>query len=145
MDYKREAEERLNNYDNLKISLDNLGIRIRELKSELESIKAMSYSDMPKGGGKGQPDDAVVNKMFELQVARNNYSETRKEVNKIETIISRLPEYEQKLIKAYYLEGLRGDSLLKETNCANDRQLYRDKAKAIKTLAIQLFGIKVIY
>lgn len=144
MDYKREAEERLINYENLKVSLENLEDRIKELKADLSCVKGISYSDMPKGSRKDLPDDAVINKMYELQVARNNYSQTKRELSKIDNLLNNLPDYERKIIKAYYIDGLRGESLLKETRCGNERQFYRDKKGAIKTLAIQMFGIKVI-
>lgn len=145
MDYIRDAIEFLKNYDNLKTSLDNLKNDIQELKAELAvgQIGAMEYSDMPKGDSSQLPDDKLVNKMYALNVKQKEYSITKKTIEKMDKVLSKLPKEDEKILRAWYIEGLRGETVYKHTFCS-ERNFYRCKNQALRTFAVQLHGINAI-
>lgn len=145
MDYKREAVEYLRSYDKLKIALDNLKCEILELKTDMKAIKAINYSGMP-GGNLGEPDDAIVNKMYRLRKAEEEYKETFKVIKRMDQILKKFDETENfysKILKGYFIECYTEEQLSKDLGMS-DRNLRRVKQKALKIFAIQLFGIKVI-
>lgn len=145
MDYIRDAIEFLKNYDNLKVALDNLEDDIKELKADLAvgQLGAMEYSDMPKGDSSQLPDDKIVNKIYALKVKRQEYLITKKTLGKMDKVLSQLPKEDERILRAWYIEGLRGESVLKETHCS-ERNFYRCKSQALRTFAIQIHGINAV-
>lgn len=146
MDYKREAIEYLKNYDRLKTALDNLKDEILELKVDIKSIKAVPYSDMPKGSGSPAPDDELVNKMFRLARAESEYKVTFKTVARIDKVLSNFEANNKtyyKVLKGYFVDQYTEEQLMKDFNYS-DRHLRRLKQEAIRSFAIEVFGIKVI-
>ncbi len=143
MDYIRDTIDYLINFDSLKNSLDNLKCKIIELQAELKSVKEINYSGMPSGGGNQEPDDKIINIMYCIEKSKEEFKITKKKIENIEKVLDKLPKRDKKVIEAYYIEGLRDESLLKELHCS-ERQMYIEKKKALRVLAINLYGIKVI-
>jgi len=145
MDYIRETIEYLKNYDSLKQSLINLEMDIKELKSNLDvgKIGAINYSDMPKGSNAQLPGDDVINNIYRLKVKREEYAITKKTLEKMDKTLAALDPYYAKILRAYYIDGLREESLYKHTNCS-ERNFYRSKNTALRVFAVQLHGINAI-
>ncbi|MBU3185644.1 DUF1492 domain-containing protein [Clostridium estertheticum] len=143
MNYIEEAEEYLTNYDNLKISLENLRMDVIELDETFKSIKAINYSGMPHGSGAGEPSDAILNKMFQRDQKKVMYDETLNVITRMEKIFANLQEADMKILRLWYIDGYRCEQLIKDLNCS-ESTIFRNKRKAIRVLAIQLFGLKGI-
>jgi len=145
LDYIREAVDFLINYNNLKTSLINLEMDIREINAELNAgqMKAIEYSDMPKGDSSQLPDDKLINKMYMFQVKKKEYFLTKKIIKKMDEVMARLPSNDERILRAYYILGYREETLFKHTFCS-ERTFYRAKTQAIRTFAIQLHGINAI-
>lgn len=145
MNYIDDAVEYLKNYENLQRALENLEMDIRELKAEINAgqLNAVQYSDMPKGNGPLLQDDKLINKMYKLQVKKKEYIITKKTIEKMDKAIANLPEVDQKILRAWYIDGLRDETAYKHTGCS-ERNFYRCKNQALKTFSIQLHGISAI-
>lgn len=143
MDYIRDAIDYVMNFENLKQSLENLKCKIIESQIELKTVKELIYSDMPQGSRIGEPDDKIINLMYTIEKSKEEYRITKRKVDGIQKVIDNLPERDKKIIESYYIEGLRGESLLKELQCS-EREMFREKRRAIRVLAINIHGINVI-
>jgi len=145
LDYIREAVEFLTNYDNLKTSLINLDMSIKEITEELNvgQLKGIAYSDMPTGDNSQLPDDKLVNKIYMLQVKKQEYALTKLTIKRMNKILSRLPSNVERILRGYYILGYREETLYKYT-CCSERTFYRIKNQAIRTFAVQLHGISAI-
>lgn len=145
MNYIGDAIEYLKNYENLKKAIDNLENDIKELKAELNAgqVKGIEYSDMPKGDSPGLPDDNIINKMYMLQIKRKEYAITKKTIEKMDKVLSGLSKEDERILRAWYIDGLRGDTVYKHTLCS-ERNFYRCKSNALKNFAVQLHGIRAI-
>lgn len=143
MDYIKEAEGYLRSYRDLKQSIELIKGEIEYLNEELSGIKAIDYSGMPSGGGSTLPDDRVVNLLYQKQVKQKALESTILKVNHIENIFINLGEKDEKILKAFYLDHLRGIELEGKFG-VSERHAYNLKKTAIKRFAIQLFGIKVV-
>ena len=113
-----------------------------ELEEELKSVKGMNYDDMPCAK-QIEPDDALINKLFILDQKKEMYNTTYDKIKRIEGIIEKLNNDERKIITSWYLKGMRCNELMRDLNYS-ESTIFRIKAKAIRTLAIQLFGIRAI-
>lgn len=143
MDYIKEAEGYLRSYRDFKQSIALMESEIEYLDEELTGAKAIDYSGMPSGGGAALPDDRVVNLLYQKQVKQKALDSTRLKVKHIENIFDNLgPKYEE-VLKACYLDHLRGIELEGQFRLS-ERQVYNLRKIAIKRFAIQLFGIKVV-
>ena len=148
MNYIKEAEDYLRNYNDLLSAIDNLTREISEINEDLVCIKNIDYSGMPHGSGVGLPDDKLVNKLFRKQKAEEELESTRNAVKRIDKVLEGLSngdgnEKHQQVLRLFYIEGVRGQALEDALECS-ERHVYRLKGRAIRRLAIQLFGIKVI-
>lgn len=143
MDYIREAAEYLKNYDNLLVARRRLTEKITMLKENLSSIKAISYSDMPKGNSKGVSDDGLVNKIFELNESIKLFEENEQAIKATERSLEDLQEDFKKIIWSWYVEEKTETQMLNELNVSR-ATFYRLKSQAIRIFAIQLFGVRAI-
>lgn len=142
MDYIKEAEGYLKSYRDLKQSIALIESEIEYLDEELTGAKAIDYSGMPSGGAV-LPDDKVVNLLYQKQVKQKALEATRLKVKHIEAIFENLGSKDEEILKACYLEHLRGIELEGRFRLS-ERQVYNLRKIAIKRFAIQLFGIKVV-
>lgn len=143
MDYIKEAEWYLRNYRDLKMAVTTIEDELDYLEEELTGAKAIDYSGMPSGGGATLPDDRVVNLLYQKQVKQKTLDLTKLKVKHIETIFNNLGPKDEDLLKAFYLDNLRGNELEGQF-ALSERQVYNLKKIAIKRFAIQLFGIKAV-
>lgn len=143
MNYIKEAEEYLRSYSDLKDSIVNIKKELEFLELELTGAKAIDYSGMPGGGGAALPDDRLVNLLYKKQVKEAALESTTNTLSYINYIFERLSEKEAKVLKAFYIEGLRGTALEEEFELC-ERQVYNLRQPAIRRFAKQLFGIKAI-
>lgn len=141
MDIIKDAEMYLEGYWDLKDSITNIKREIQLLEDDITSIKSLDYSGMPKGSGASQPDDRLINLIYKKQLKESMLKRTEDKIAFIENILSNLAKDEDgKVLKAYYIDCLRGEELEKEM-CTCERNIYRIKKKAIRKFAIRLFGI----
>lgn len=147
MDYIREAVEYLKNYSNLITSISNLKDEIYELRVDLKCTKELNYSDMPTAlGDVSITDDAVVNKMFRLKKAEEEYKETTRTLKRMDKVFETFENsnlYYSKILKGYFIEQYTEDQLAKDLDCSA-RHLRRLKQKALRVFAIQIFGINAM-
>lgn len=148
MDYIREAIEYLKSYKDLQASLENLSFEIKELNAVIPGDKSIELDGMPHGSGSSLPDDAIVNKLFRLQKAKEEYVKTKKAIDHMDKVLAGLSDSEEhkiheKVLRLWFLENRRADDIGKQINCS-ERHVFRIKNIAIRRLAVQLFGIKVI-
>lgn len=146
MDYVKEAVEYLKNYDNFKIALDNLKCEIVELEYSIKGLKGIQYSDMPKGSGTTLFDDELINKMFRLNKAMDEYKATTRTIKRMDEVFKKFEEENNnygKVLKGYFIDQYTEEQLMKDLYYS-DRHLRRIKQQALRSFAIQLFGVKVI-
>lgn len=147
MNYIKEAVDYLKNYENLLRSSCNLRDEILGLRVDLKSVKEMGYSDMPHGAGDPSvSDDAVVNKMFRLKQAEEEYKETVRTLKRMDKVMDGFKESNDlyyRILYGYFVEQYTEDQLMKDFNYS-DRHLRRIKQNALRAFSIQLFGINTL-
>lgn len=148
MNYIKEAEDYLRNYNDLLSAVDNLKREISEIDEDLVCIKNIDYSGMPHGSGSALPDDKLVNKLYRKQKAEEELESTQKAIKRVNEVLEGLNvgegnEKHEEVLRLFYIENARGQALEKKLDCS-ERHAYRLKGRAIRRLAVQLFGIKVI-
>ena len=109
------AKEFLRNLRKTEIEIRALRMQIEKLRSEAEGVKAMTISDMPKGG---QPKDAaeIIAEVADLQ--RTRYERTLERMEKREqamVVITRMEDGEQRAVLVMrYVLGKSWDDIVDE-------------------------------
>lgn len=145
MDYMREAVEYLKNYDKLNVALNNLKDEIRELKIDIKSVSGVEYSDLPKGAGINT-DDRIINLMFRLDKAQEEYKKTSRTLNRMNKVFDSFEKIDNnyaKILKKYFIENLTEAQIADDLEIS-DRHLRRLKQQAIKAFSITIFGISAM-
>lgn len=145
MDYMREAVEYLKNYDKLNVALNNLKDEIRELKIDIKSVSGVEYSDLPKGAGINT-DDRIINLMFRLDKAQEEYKKTSRTLNRMNKVFDSFEKIDNnyaKILKKYFIENLTEAQIADDLKIS-DRHLRRLKQQAIKAFSITIFGISAM-
>ncbi|WP_394899463.1 DUF1492 domain-containing protein [Clostridium paraputrificum] len=146
MNYIKETVNILGNMNSLKMAERNIKLRIKEVRSEMSSTKAIEISDMPKGSGTGLPDDKICNLIFEEKELIKRLRETSKKISLLQRLLDGLSDDEKLILDKAYGEDseLKTDAdIAKELNMS--RRCYIDKKKRVtKKLAVQLWGIVAI-
>lgn len=147
MDYIREAIEYLKSYNDLEKAKDNLSIEIRELRANTGE-KTVNLDGMPHGSNCSGLSDYVVNNLYKLQIAERNYKETIRCMARIDRILEELNEGNRnemhgQLLRMWFIENRSKESIAEALNISV-RHIFRMKNIAIRRLAIQLYGIRVI-
>lgn len=145
MDYLKEIDTMLKNYANLKDSIISITDEVQMLDEEIQDLKAIQYSDMPKSVA-FNVDDRLINLIYKKDIKEKSLKATQNKVKHIDMILLRMNNhypFETSILKAIYIEKAKGYNL--ERICGiTERQVYRVKKKALKLFAIQLYGIEVI-
>lgn len=149
MDYIREAIEYLKSYKDTQMSIINLREEITKLDAELKG-SAITYTDMPGGGGIIPADDIMLNKIYRKSQAEKQLKESAATIRRIDRILKDLNsdnnEKHGDMLRKSFIARLSNkdiDELADEFGYSR-RQFYRVREKALKRFAIQLFGISVI-
>ena len=145
MDYMREAVEYLKNYDKLNVALNNLKDEIRELKIDIKSVSGVEYSDLPKGAGINT-DDRIINLMFRLDKAQEEYKKTSRTLNRMNKVFDSFEKIDNnyaKILKKYFIENLTEAQIADDLEISY-RHLRRLKQQAIKAFSITIFGISAM-
>lgn len=142
MNYIWEAKDFLKHYREYENANKNLIDKLNKLNAELEGYKPINYSDMPHGSGEASPDDKLCNMIFERDVTKNCLVVNKNEINDCEKILCGLNEEQRKILTMSYIDELPEIQIMHKLNVSR-ANYFRKKGEALRSLARQLFGIKV--
>lgn len=150
MDYIREAVEYLKCYGDTQRSIINLKEEITKLDAELKG-SAITYKDMPSGGGVVAAEDIMLNKIFRKEQAEKELKESIFIAKRIDRILSEMDTENENdkhglILRRCFIERNKEidmDRIADEMGYSR-RHFYRIRQTALKKFAIQLFGITVI-
>lgn len=143
MDYIKEAEVYLRSYKELKRSIPLIGNEIECLNEELVNVKTIDYSRMPNSGGTTSTDDRIVTLLYKKQLKQIELKLAKLKVKHIEVMLNNIDMSDGEILKAFYLDNVTIANLEELLNLS-DRQIQNIKKRAIKRVAIHLFGVKVL-
>lgn len=125
-------KEYLKSYVNNKRKLESLKMQREELREKIQSVKAVSYSDMPKGSSNQSDLSNYMVKLEELEEKIENLTnKTYDECLKIEKAIMYLKNpNECNVIHMRYINNMKWEEISKKTGYST-MQLHRIHGKAL--------------
>lgn len=141
MNWKKEAENDLRNYNRRKESLESMHERAQALKYQREAIKAVSDC-APVQGGNIPQDEKQVNLICEQERLKFNLEAAQILVNNTEKGLTGLDDTERMVLDRFYISPIKNhvESLMVELNYEKS-QIYRIKDSALYKFTVALYGI----
>ena len=142
MNWKREAIDKLKNYEAHKQALENIPREIKRLESAYTGLRSASTENAPVSGGGGTREDCVLSNIVLRDELKRRLKEARLWTAQVDKALAVLGEEEKLVLDRFYIQRAKGavealcESLSLERSAVYDR---RDKALRHFTLA--LYGV----
>ena len=142
MNWKREAVDKLKNYEAHKLALESLPKEIRRLESSFAGIRSATTDGTPISGGGNTREDSMLSNIVHRDELKRRLKEARLWVSMVDKALAVLDDEEQLVLDRFYIHRTKGtvearcESLNLEKSAVYDR---RDKALRHFTLA--LYGV----
>lgn len=146
MDYYKTVEAFLYNYNQLKISIDNIKKEIEELhKAENIGLPSMGQGEKTGRTYKfhSETESEGVNIADKTELLQQRIDIIQSKISRLDNAINALNDMEQKIIKMHYIEGKQWWQIAYEVKYAESwcREIRK---RAVNKIAVGLFGDKVL-
>jgi len=146
MDYIKEAEKYLYNYQDLKRSIKTMERRILQLV-EKTGPKDITAINLDTTGIKAGKYDETINILFEIQKLQQSINETKAKLKEIDQLLDEMsnnPKRQMwgKVLKLWYIEGKTKEEIAEELGYSDRRNIYYLRDPAIRTFAVNILGIE---
>lgn len=142
MDWKREAADELRNYQNRKLAIANISDQIKDLATEITSIRSASADGSPVAGGSCGRDEALVNNIVKRERLAESMRLTENRVRRVERALNQLSEQDRCVLQRFYITPCIGgvERLCREL-AIEKPTVYRWKDRALQNFTIIMYGI----
>lgn len=139
MRWDKELEYKLKDLP-LKIkAMDNLEERIKYLEESKYLIKPINTDSVPANGGITKQEDALVNKLVEIEELKRNLHLMQKEIDWLKKGLLVLNDTEKEVINKFCFDMVKVKKICEELGYEKS-QIYRIKDQAIYKMTIALYG-----
>lgn len=142
MNWKREAEQTLKDYEYKKCALRSVREEHETLCMNLESLKSMSVDTPTQGGGNKQEEKfiGIIAKKAELSEL---YKILKREVGLTDRALNhpKITDNERKVLYRFFINRPNGHvEFLCEELCLEAAQVYRIKDEALRKFTLARYG-----
>jgi len=141
MQWKKEAIEKLEQYEAKKQALRSLPEQIKALEIEAQSIRPLDLDGSPVRGSGGGRDDRLLNNIVHREELERNLKQARIWVGLVDAALSLLNNEEREILTRFYIRRERGaaDSLAGRLHC-DVKTVYHRKDSILRKFTISLYG-----
>lgn len=142
MNWKKEAENDLRNYQRRVDSLENAREKIRALREQMQAVKAGMSDATPIMGGGNRAQESMVNSIAECERLEHTIKATETLVALVEKGLNTLTDEERRVLDLFYIHRTRGHvEVLMEELHLETSQIYRIKDAALYKFTTTLYGL----
>lgn len=142
MNWKKEAENDLRNYQRRVDALENARDKIKALRDQMTAIKAGMSDGTPVVGGGNKAQENMVNCIAECERLEYTIKANERLVALVERGLQSLSEQERRVLDLFYIHRIRGhvEELMEELNVETS-QVYRIKDAALYKYTTTIYGV----
>ena len=142
MDWKREAADKLRNYEARRGSLINIRDEIARLEADLTRIRSAATDGTPVSGGTNTREDAVINNIALRQELERTLHDVRATVMITEAGLAAVTDEERLIIDRFYIHRHRGAvERLCEDLAIEKATVYRKRDAALRHFTLAIYGL----
>lgn len=143
MNYFKAAEQVLSSVPTLKKALENLERRKAQL-TESGTPQKVGAIDYSKPFTNSHYVNDTLNELLGLSECTRNISETKRELDYIDSVLSQLTEENKKIISLWYIEKRSKQEIMEELYIESLTTIYNLRNKAVAEFALLYFGASAL-
>ena len=141
MNWKKEAIEKLKEYNARKQAITSIPMEIAQLESAVRGIRSASADGVAISGGGSGREDMLLSNICKREELKRSLAAAKVWVSQVDTALSVLDQEERLVLDRFYINPARGnvDRLCGELNVEKPT-IYRRKDDALRHFTICLYG-----
>lgn len=141
MNWKKEAIEKLKEYNARKQSITSIPMEIAQLESAVRGIRSASADGSAISGGGSGREDMLLSNICKREELKRSLAAAKVWVSQVEDAMAVLNQEERLILDRFYINPARGnvDRLCGELNVEKPT-VYRRKDDALRHFTICLYG-----
>ena len=142
MNWKREAIDKLKNYEAHRQALENIPREIKRLESAYTGLRSASTENAPVSGGVGTREDCVLSNIVLRDELKRRLKEARLWTAQVDKALAVLGEEEKLVLDRFYIHRAKGNAgeLCERLN-VEQATVYRKRDSALRRVTIALYGV----
>lgn len=142
MNWKREAIDKLKNYEAHKQALENIPREIKRLESAYTGLRSASTENAPVSGGGGTREDCVLSNIVLRDELKRRLKEARLWTAQVDKTLAVLGEEEKLVLDRFYIQRAKGAvEALCESLSLEKSAVYDRRDKALRHFTLALYGV----
>ncbi len=142
MNWKREAADKLKNYEAHKQALECLPKEIRRLESAYTGIRSATTDGTPISGGGNTREDSMLSNIVHRDELKRRLKEARLWVAQVDKALAVLDDEERLVLDRFYIHRAKGavEALCESLNLEKSA-VYDRRDKALRHFTLALYGV----
>ena len=142
MNWKREAADKLKNYEAHKQALECLPKEIRRLESAYIGIRSATTDGTPISGGGSTREDSMLSNIVHRDELKRRLKEARLWVAQVDKALAVLDDEERLVLDRFYIHRAKGavEALCESLNLEKSA-VYDRRDKALRHFTLALYGV----
>ncbi len=142
MNWKREAVDKLKNYEVHRQALESIPQEIKRLESVWTGIRSAVTDSTPVSGGGSTREDVMLSNIVHRDELKQRMKEACLWVSQVDKALSILSDEERLVLDRFYLHPIKGiiDDLCERLNVERSA-IYDRRDKALRRFTIALYGV----
>lgn len=142
MNWKREATDKLRNYEAHRQSLSSIPQEIKRLESVCSGIRSATTDSIPVSGGGSTREDVLLSNIVHRDELKRRLKEARLWVSMVDKALAVLTDDEKLVLDRFYIHQAKGNvSELCERLNVEQATVYRKRDSALRRFTIALYGV----
>lgn len=139
--WKDQVQNELELYEARKAAVTNITEQIRELESQMTSIRSPGADTACGRSGGGSKDDQYLNNITKREMLKKNLAETKKALRRLERGMDCLSEDEQDILTRFFVNREKEAAFdLAEALKIDRNTVYARRNAALRKLAYAMYG-----
>ncbi len=142
MNWKREAIDKLKNYEAHREALENIPKEIKRLESAYAGIRSATTDGTPVSGGGNTREDFMLSNIVHRDELKRRLREARLWVAQVDKALAVLDDEERLVLDRFYIHRAKGNvgELCERLN-VEQATVYRKRDSALRRFTIALYGV----
>ena len=142
MNWKREAIDKLKNYEARREALENIPKEIKRLESAYAGIRSATTDGTPVSGGGNTREDSMLSNIVHRDELKRRLREARLWVAQVDKALAVLDDEERLVLDRFYIHQAKGNvgELCERLN-VEQATVYRKRDSALRRFTIALYGV----
>lgn len=142
MNWKREAIDKLKNYEAHRAALESIPKEIKRLEAAYTGVRSAVTDGIPVSGGGSTREDTMLSNIVHRDELKRRLKEARLWVSQVDKALAILDDEERMVLDKFYVHQDKGSvGELCERLSLEKTAVYDRRDKALRHFTIALYGV----